>query len=369
MYSFLQKKKKKNQSRRRDNKKSIPLCRTQEHVPPVPRRRPDQGEGERSERNVEQEDRGDELGLGGFEHVKKRYGRRVFTLLFCFSFLVWVESEREWQSREKERNKKTQFESTRRFSFGRGRIALSSRLSPVVFLFAAMPPKGAKRKAAAVRAKHAATAINSEQQEHAFDDDDGVESGSGLSAEEALARECPELKREVDAHLARIDAEGTMVVVLPESARRGCRAAERGGQRGGMKAKPFPGKKTRGARIGTVVRRPRFSSPSFFSLSLTHLALSRQLKKKTPTVERRIHGILIPLGERQDEEIYHKMKAQLLRLPMQVCRLWSLFRFFLLHAAVAAAAAFFSLGEKQNSPPFFSSPCLSLSLSLTASNP
>lgn len=167
-----------------------------------------------------------------------------------------------------------------------------------------MPPKGAKRKAAAdaSRAKPAATVLNSEQ--HAFDaDDDSAESGIGLSAEDALARECPELKREVDAHLARIDAEGTVAVVLSLRVREEA-VVRRKTRRDESETVSLE----RRARIG-----PRRSSASFFSHT-------RKKKKNSNTVERRIHGVLIPLGERQDEEIYHKMKAQLFRLPTQVRR-------------------------------------------------
>ena len=66
--------------------KLILLSRAQEDVPPVPRRRPDQGKGNRSECGVEQEDRGDELGLGGeVEHEG----------VLLFALLVRVE---EWES-------------------------------------------------------------------------------------------------------------------------------------------------------------------------------------------------------------------------------------------------------------------------------
>ena len=177
----------------------------------MPRRRPDQGQGEGSERDVEQEDRGDELGLGGVEHVilEKEESWLFLTLLFFFGSRENSE-EGEEGARATEKSKIIVFQSAERAN------SLSRSLSSF-FLFAAMPPKGAKRKAAvaaaaaAARARPAATVVNDENRDRSLDDDDDdddvdVES---LSAEEALARECPELKAEIDAHLARIDAEGT----------------------------------------------------------------------------------------------------------------------------------------------------------------
>lgn len=78
------------------------------------------------------------------------------------------------------------------------------------------------------------------------------------------------------------------------------------------KAKPF----LREQRA--LLRRPRpFRPLSFFALFLN--PDSAPPIPHFSTVDRRMHDVLVPLGERQHEEMHRRMEAQLLRLPTQVC--------------------------------------------------
>lgn len=64
-----------------------------------------------------------------------------------------------------------------------------------------------------------------------------------------------------------------------------------------------------------------------------------------------MHTILIPLGEHQDEQLYHAMKAQVARIPEQVCFLFS----------SSSSSTFFLFAPEKNSC-FSPSPFLSRDL-------
>ena len=175
-----------------------------------------------------------------------------------------------------------------------------------------MPPKSGRRRAAAARAKPAAASLDCEQQheQHSLADD-----GAKESAAAALARECPALRRLIDSHLARIDAEGTFggSVAAPERVLQS-QTVQKDGEKGGDESETVSWRRRR-ARIALS---RRFGRPR---PSLSHS--NSKNKTKTPTVDRRMHTILIPLGEHQDEQLYHAMKAQVARIPEQVCFLLS----------------------------------------------
>ena len=192
-------------------------------------------------------------------------------------------------------------------------VSLSRLASFFLCLFAAaMPPKSGRRRAAAARAKPAAASLDCEQQheQHSLADD-----GAKESAAAALARECPALRRLIDSHLARIDAEGTFggSVAAPERVLQS-QTVQKDGEKGGDESETVSWRRRR-ARIALS---RRFGRPR---PSLSHS--NSKNKTKTPTVDRRMHTILIPLGEHQDEQLYHAMKAQVARIPEQVCFLLS----------------------------------------------
>jgi hypothetical protein len=135
--------------------------------------------------------------------------------------------------------------------------SLSRLASFFLCLFAAaMPPKSGRRRAAAARAKPAAASFDCEQQheQHSLADD-----GAKESAAAALARECPALRRLIDSHLARIDAEGTCGggVAAPERVLQS-QTVQKDGEKGGDESETVSWRKRR-ARIALSRRfgRPR----------------------------------------------------------------------------------------------------------------